>query len=109
MDSIQVGKLYQFNYGVWPLPYGWNTIDEANVCHSINGCYRFVEDLCLVLECKSFNSKSIDDYFAVKVLIENGNTYWICVNQGSLVLLGADLRGAILDRVVGANYTGTIR
>lgn len=25
------------------------------------------------------------------------------------VLLGADLRGAILDRVVGANYTGTIR
>jgi hypothetical protein len=86
MNNIQLGKLYQFNYGVWPLPYGWNTIDEANICHSVNGCYRLFEDLCLVLECKSFNSKSIDDYFAVKVLTETGNIYWICVNQDALVL-----------------------
>ena len=86
MDSIQVGKLYQFNYKEWPLPYGWNTIDEANVCYTKGICYGLVEDLCLVLECKSFDSKFDDDYFAVKVLIENGNTYWICVNQDALVL-----------------------
>jgi hypothetical protein len=86
MNSIEIGKLHRFNYKVWSMPYGWNTIDEANRCYSTGTVYNIREDLCLVLECKSFNLKYYSELFAVKILIENGNVYWISANPGVLVL-----------------------
>ncbi len=86
MHSIEIGKLHQFNYKVWSMPYGWNTMDEAKVGYSTHTAYRLREDLCLVLECKSFDSKYYYDYYAVKILIENGNVYWISVESDVLLL-----------------------
>ena len=86
MHNIEIGKLHHFNYKAWSMPYGWNTIDEANRCYSTVTAYKISEDLCLVLECKSFNTKYYSESFAVKILLENGNVYWISANPNVLVL-----------------------